>query len=126
MTKGWHIWLGAFVLFLFIYATKAILLPFVAGLAVAYLLDPVTDRFEDWKLPRWLATVIVLILFFAAVTGIILAIFPLLKAQISALIGNLPGYFNAVRPFFENIWQDLTTRFNVDMAALFIGFQNAA
>ena len=116
MTKGWHIWLGAFVLMLFIYATKAVLLPFIAGLAVAYLLDPVTDKFEEWKLPRWLATTVVLILFFVTITGIVLAIFPLLKAQISALLSSLPGYFTALRPVFEDLWQDLTARFNVDMA----------
>ena len=116
MIKGWGIWFGAFVLLLFIYATKAILLPFIAGLAVAYLLDPVTDKFEAIKLPRWLAATIVLILFFVGITGIILAIFPLLKAQISALISNLPGYFAAVRPFFEDLWLELTTRFNVQAA----------
>ena len=116
MKINWKVWLGLAALFAFIYATKAILLPFVAGLAVAYLLDPVADKFEGLRLPRWLATVIVLLLFFTALVGIVLAIFPLLKAQIGALIQNLPDYFAAVRPFFEDVWRLLTERFNANQA----------
>ena len=32
-----------------------VLLPFVLGGAIAYLLDPVTDVLEKWRLPRWAA-----------------------------------------------------------------------
>ena len=34
------------VLVLFLYMFRSILLPFVAGMALAYLLDPVADRLE--------------------------------------------------------------------------------
>ncbi|MCH8173497.1 MAG: AI-2E family transporter, partial [Proteobacteria bacterium] len=51
MKKGLYIWAGVIALLLFVYATKAILLPFLVGLAVAYLLDPVADKFELIKLP---------------------------------------------------------------------------
>lgn len=102
--KNWQIWLGFGLLVLFVYATKAILLPFLMGLAVAYLLDPVTDKFETWNCPRWIATVIVLVLFFLIMSGIIFAIFPLVRAQLGGFINSLPGYFDAARPIFSNIW----------------------
>ena len=37
-----------------------ILLPFVAGMALAYLLDPVADRLEKFGLPRLVATLVIL------------------------------------------------------------------
>lgn len=110
--KNWQIWLAVGILVLFIYATKAILLPFLMGLAVAYFLDPVADKVESWKVPRWLATVIVLILFFLIISGIILAIFPLVKSQLTAFINALPGYFAAARPIFADFWVWLTETFD--------------
>lgn len=114
--KNWQIWLGVGLLVLFIYATKAILLPFLMGLAVAYLLDPVTDKFESWKFPRWLATVIVLVLFFFVMGGIVFAIFPLVKAQIGSFITSLPDYFAAVRPIFTDLWSWFTETFEFSQA----------
>ena len=46
---------GGILLIAFIYATKAILLPFVFGFGVAYLLDPLADKLETLRFPRWLA-----------------------------------------------------------------------
>ena len=39
------------------------LLPFVAGMAIAYFLDPVADRLEQFGAPRWLAATCVLLFF---------------------------------------------------------------
>ncbi len=46
-------WLvGIAVFFLVLYVFRSVLLPFVAGMAVAYFLDPVCDRLEAYKLSR--------------------------------------------------------------------------
>ncbi|MEE8295275.1 MAG: AI-2E family transporter, partial [Sphingomonadales bacterium] len=102
--KNWQLWLGIGLVVLLVYATKAILLPFLMGLAVAYLLDPVADKFESWKFPRWVATVTVLFLFFLAMGGFVFAIFPLLRAQLGGFITSLPDYFAAARPIFTDFW----------------------
>ena len=44
------------VFFLAVYVLRDILLPFVAGMAIAYLLDPVCDWLEKKGLSRTLAT----------------------------------------------------------------------
>jgi len=84
-------WLGAlagFVLFLWLF--KGVLLPFVAGIALAYLLDPIADRLEAWGLPRGVAALtIVLSIFLALVAGLILVV-PLLGQQLSGLVDRLP------------------------------------
>ncbi|RUY76008.1 AI-2E family transporter, partial [Mesorhizobium sp. M7A.F.Ca.CA.001.10.2.1] len=54
-------WLaGAALLALFLYVFSAILLPFVAGMVLAYFLDPVADRLQRLGLSRFMATVVIL------------------------------------------------------------------
>ena len=42
-----------------LYLLRGILLPFVAGMAVAFLFDPLADRFEKAGLSRVMATVVI-------------------------------------------------------------------
>ncbi len=51
------------VLCLFLYVFSSVLLPFVAGMAVAYLLDPVCDRLEKLGMGRMWATLTILFAF---------------------------------------------------------------
>lgn len=90
--------LGVLVVIAFFVSISSILLPFVVGLAVAYLLDPVADRMERMKLPRWLATSISIVLFFGLMIGVFIAIAPMLRDQIVGFANALPGYIAKVRP----------------------------
>ena len=57
-------WLvAAAVLIGFLYLFSAILLPFFAGMILAYFLDPVADWLERRGLSRMAATVLILIMF---------------------------------------------------------------
>lgn len=91
-------WLGAlagFVLFLWLFS--GVVLPFVAGIALAYLLDPFADRLEAWGVPRGIAALaIVLGLFLVLVVGLILIV-PLLGHQLSGLIDRLPSLIERLR-----------------------------
>ncbi len=50
-------WVGSFlVLILVLWLLSPILLPFIAGLVLAYFLDPVADALERLGLPRVAAT----------------------------------------------------------------------
>ena len=50
----WLFVLAAFIAFLLVFSS--ILLPFLAGMAIAYFLDPVADRLERLGLRRPMAT----------------------------------------------------------------------
>ncbi|TGP58243.1 AI-2E family transporter, partial [bacterium M00.F.Ca.ET.229.01.1.1] len=57
-------WIGVLAVFiLFLMVFSSILLPFVAGMALAYFLDPVADWLERRGLSRLMATVVILISF---------------------------------------------------------------
>ncbi len=86
-------WTGlVIVFFLLLYLLRAILLPFIAGMALAYFLDPAADKLETWKIPRAGATSILLILFFAFVIGLFILVVPLIQDQFGMIADNLPDY----------------------------------
>jgi predicted PurR-regulated permease PerM len=59
-------WLLAWAVFIaFLMVFRSILLPFIAGMALAYFLDPVADWFERRGLSRLMATIAILIAFVA-------------------------------------------------------------
>ncbi|HIC81152.1 MAG TPA: AI-2E family transporter [Kiloniellaceae bacterium] len=80
-----------------VYLLRSVLLPFVAGMAVAYLLDPVCDRLEKWKLSRTWATTIVTIAFLLICVIILLILVPAIVSQIATLIERAPVYLSAIQ-----------------------------
>ncbi|BAI71951.1 hypothetical protein AZL_013130 [Azospirillum sp. B510] len=93
--RFWLIGLGLFVLALWLLSDM--LLPFVVGLAIAYLLDPAVDRLEVARLPRWLGTTLVLLGFLLVMVMMALLLLPLLQGQIAHLLEVLPTYATLVK-----------------------------
>ena len=84
-------WLSALIAIgLFLYMFRSILLPFVAGMAIAYLLDPVADWLERRGLSRLFATITILVAFVIVVFLAVIIIIPLLIDQMADLIERLP------------------------------------
>ena len=103
-------WLVGFVVFLVaVYLLRGILLPFVAGMAIAYFLDPACDRLEQWKLSRTAATGVVTLIFAILVVVGFLLIVPLLLDQLSQFLASLPDLLNRAHdkllPFYMR-WQE--------------------
>ena len=86
----WMVTLGLFILCLYLF--RGILLPFVAGMALAYLLDPVADFFERIGMNRMWATVSVLMLFVLIFFLLLVLIVPTLAHQLAGFAERLPGY----------------------------------
>ena len=102
------VWLFLAAATLFLLAVlQDVMLPFVAGMAIAYFLDPVVDRFETWRFGRGLATFVVLLLFFLLVVGVILLIVPVLEAQVAALVTAAPVYVDKLRVLIEPLLKQL-------------------
>lgn len=89
--------------FVFVSAVKGVLLPFVAGLAIAYLFDPLADRLEALGFPRWAAVGVILISFFVFILGFVVLLAPLVSEQIGALVKYLPQYISDFRAFVDRL-----------------------
>ena len=84
--------IGVLLALIFFYFSRRVLTPFFIAFALAYLLDPVTDRLESLKISRTFAVLVLMTGVFSLITGIGLLIFPLLKLQAELLVHNLPSY----------------------------------
>ncbi|PZU22415.1 MAG: AI-2E family transporter [Shinella sp.] len=91
----WGFALLLFIAFLMVFSS--ILLPFVAGMALAYFLDPVADRLERLGLSRMWATVVILIAFVIVFVLALVIIIPVLANQTSEFIARLPGYVSQLQ-----------------------------
>jgi predicted PurR-regulated permease PerM len=91
-------WLLTFlVLAAVLWLLHDILLPFVAGIALAYVLAPLADRVERLGMNRTVAALLIVSVLVVALIALILLLVPLLLQQGAALISHIPGYFNRIK-----------------------------
>src|SRR5712671_7234019 len=70
-----------------------VLLPFVAGLALAYLQAPLADRLERIGMNRTIAALLIVTCIVLALVAVVVLIIPLLVQQGSAFVASIPGHF---------------------------------
>ncbi|UVK44698.1 AI-2E family transporter [Mesorhizobium sp. AR07] len=113
-------WLaGAALLALFLYVFSNILLPFVAGMVLAYFLDPVADRLERLGLSRIMATVVILITFLVVLVLAFVILIPVLATQMADFAAKLPEYLTKLQGLltsFDPKW--LEQKFGVNANGL--------
>ena len=120
MSPGLHLrfWLITLVVVcLLLYLLRGALLPFVAGMAIAYFLDPAADRLEKWGCSRTLATTIITLAFALVVIALIVLIVPVIQKQVTDLIDNLPQYADALKGALSRLIGVLQDRLPPDQAA---------
>ena len=76
---------------------REILLPFVAGMALAYLLDPLANRLERMGVNRLAATLVIVGAFVLLLVLLLLLFVPILTAQLGAFVDKLPGYISRLQ-----------------------------
>jgi predicted PurR-regulated permease PerM len=96
----------------FIYILRGALFPFVAGMAVAYLLDPVADWMERLGVPRSVASLLIVFVFILVLAIILVVLVPILIDQVTDLIARAPAYIDSLRreatPILRRIRASLT------------------
>jgi predicted PurR-regulated permease PerM len=105
------------VIAVLLYAFSNILLPFVAGMVLAYFLDPVADRLQRIGLSRVMATVLILFAFIVMLTLALVIVIPILVTQLSDFVGRLPQYLSRLQGLitsFDPQWLEKTFGVNAD------------
>jgi len=108
-SKLWFWLLGLIVFGLLLYCLHSILLPFVAGMAVAYLLDPLARRLGRFGLSRIVTTVIITVSFFLFAVLLILVLTPLVEDQVVGFAQRVPGYVHQLINRGEPLWRAAKT-----------------
>lgn len=84
-----------------LYALSSILTPFVAGVALGYLLNPVAERLQRMGLSRLGAALLLLCVFILLVAAFSLLMVPVLVRQLENFVASLPGYLTALQSLFS-------------------------
>lgn len=104
-------WVVALVtLLILLLVFSSILLPFVVGAAIAYLLDPLADWFERQGFSRLAATMTILVLFIVVLIALMLLVLPILINQVILLAANVPYYLERLDVLITSILQSSWAR----------------
>lgn len=73
-----------------------LLMPLVIALLLYYLLDPVVDLLEKWKIKRIFGVTILFVVIIAVLVVGIGALLPLLRDQVISFVENFPNFIDSV------------------------------
>jgi predicted PurR-regulated permease PerM len=105
-------WLAALVAFIgFLWLFSGILLPFILGMGLAYVLDPLADRLERAGMNRLWATVTILIISVIVFIIALLVIIPVLASQTAGFIDRLPAYVARLQELAGMLFQSRIGQF---------------
>jgi predicted PurR-regulated permease PerM len=108
-------WTAALALFVVaLWLLSPILLPFVAGCAIAYFLAPAVDRLERLRVPRGLAAAAVLLVFFVALGTVLLLLVPVIELEAAELARRAPAMVEAARRQIQDILELAQQRLSPD------------
>lgn len=79
-----------------IYLLDSVLMPFIAGMILAYLADPLANRFQRWGMNRPLAVSSVFLVLLIILVVSLLILIPLVVQQLKQLGEAIPSIFNWV------------------------------
>jgi predicted PurR-regulated permease PerM len=86
-------WIAALAVVVFcLWVLGDILLPFVVGMALAYLFDPLANRLQRYGMPRMVAAFLIIALFVLSFVMLVLVFAPIIGNQLAAFIQNVPRY----------------------------------
>ncbi|MBN9306182.1 MAG: hypothetical protein BGO82_19010 [Devosia sp. 67-54] len=112
------VWVGfTVVVILLIWLFRPILLPFVIGIALAYILNPAVVLVERTGINRAWSAAIVLLGVLAVIIGALLVITPLIASQFGGLISLLPGYVSDLNNLVRSLAPQLNEWLGPERAA---------
>ena len=91
----------AFAGWKFLEATLAVATPFVVGLILAMLLDPLADRLEKRGMGRAAAAGLIFVILLLVIIGAIALVVPALVSQASNLAQNGPQFISGLRDYVD-------------------------
>ncbi len=79
-----------------------LLLPLLIALLAAYLFDPLLERLQRYRIPRWVAALVIVLAIFGAVGTISVLIFPKVFAQLDTIVRQISNFYTAAVQYLES------------------------
>lgn len=102
------IWFGLLCLFCWaVYVLRSVLLPFVLGIILGYLFDPLAKKFERLGCSRTMATVMVFGLVVIIALPLVFLFVGVVENQLSVFVNAMPNYVSALTQKINQSFQKL-------------------
>ena len=113
--QAYWVWLTLLIIAIaVVFFVSSIIMPFVAGMAIAYFLDPLVDKLESIGLSRINSTICVICSFFIVVILILILIFPLLQNQFIGFVDKIPSLIQNFQAWLAPYKEVLVSRITSD------------
>jgi len=89
---------------LVVWLLAPVLMPFAVAGVLAYALSPLVDRVDAWfrgRMPRWLAVLMVEVVFLLMLVGVFMLVVPLFIKQVPEFARQLPALFMKAKAWLE-------------------------
>ncbi len=106
------VWLIIFILFcIAVYVLRSVLLPFIAGIILGYLFDPLATKFEKLGISRTFATILVFIVVILFAVPTFIMVFSIIDKQLTIFVEAAPTYIATFIKRVEPVMIDLHNSF---------------
>lgn len=113
--QAYWVWLTLLIIAIaVVFFVSSIIMPFVAGMAIAYFLDPLVDKLESMGLSRINSTICVICSFCIVVILILILIFPLLQNQFIGFVDKIPSLIENFQAWLAPYKEVLVSRITSD------------
>lgn len=93
----------SFIFSPFIIFIKTVLFPVLLSGVLYYLLNPIVDLLEQFKIKRFISILILYILIIGIITVVVLAVIPVIRKQVTDLIANFPAFSAHIEKLFRDM-----------------------
>lgn len=102
------VWVVLFVLFCaLIYMLRSVLMPFVLGIVLGYLFDPLVSKLTKFKISRTWATLLVFVLVLLLITPLLVWFIGTINDELNLFISMMPEYMSVlaqkIMPLLERL-----------------------
>jgi predicted PurR-regulated permease PerM len=101
-----------------LWAARPVLVPFILGLVLAYLLLPLVhwlerhmpSRLRAWKVARPLSIILTYLLFLLIIAGVVAFVVPVMAEQVGTFIERVPQYYEQLGDLVEEVreWYEVS------------------
>lgn len=121
-TKTTAVWIAALLAAaLVLWLLAPVLAPFASAAVLAYVLNPLVNALSQiWggRSARWLAVLLVEVLFLLVLVGLALMVIPILAVEIPLMRDQVPGLINALNAHVQPVLRQYGIKVAVDEAAI--------
>jgi predicted PurR-regulated permease PerM len=68
---------------------SSLLVPFVISLVLAYVMNPIVERFERWGVPRWVTSMILILFLLGLIMLFFFLVLPVVLTQVEGILDSL-------------------------------------